>query len=220
MNTACSFCEFASTGELKDELAACVRGLFFHGHVSSGGGNHSIRIPKTDRVLITPSGYPRSHLKAEDIVTIDLDGNVVEGTLKPTIEVPFHTEIYRSSSAGAVCHTHSPYIQALAISSVLHPTGTDGIFAIQTGEPLPKALKNKLPVLEYRQLGSRTLASLVGQACYNFAQEEDNRFGGAIVLLNHGVIGIGRCFHEAKFMVELLEEWAKCQLVASTLARK
>lgn len=216
--TACSYCEFADVTALKEELARCVRGLFSNGLVSSGGGNHSIRIPPMNNnhhVLITPSGYPRSHLKADDIITIDLDGNMIEGSLRPTIEVPFHTEIYRKCEAGAVCHTHSPYTQSLALSAMLRPTSTKGISTIETSEPLPKALKGNLSVLEYRQLGSRALANIVGEACGNFANE--NGLGGAIILLNHGIIGLGKCIHEAKFMVEVIEEWSRCQLVGKIL---
>jgi len=214
-------CSLADVARLREELVSCVKGLFSKGFMSSGGGNHSIRIPGTDKILITPSGYPRSHLKPEDIITIDLKGELIEGSLRPTIEVPFHTEIYRKRpDINAACHTHSSYTQALAISAKLEPTKVKGIYALDVPSDLslPRALGKWLPLLEYRQLGSRSLAKLVGEICV--FDSNSLKPSGSMVLLNHGVIGIGRCIHEARFMVELLEEWARCQVVAKVFAAK
>jgi len=217
----CSVCSLADVATLREELVSCVQGLFSKGFMSSGGGNHSIRIPGTDKILITPSGYPRSHLKPDDIIIIDSKGKLIEGSLRPTIEVPFHTEIYKKRlDINAVCHTHSSYSQALAISAKLEATKVDGIYALEVTSDfsLPRALGKWLPVLEYRQLGSRSLAKLVGEMCV--FDSNSLKPAGSILLLNHGVIGAGRCIHEARFMVELLEEWARCQVVTKVFAAK
>ncbi|MFN4336727.1 MAG: class II aldolase/adducin family protein [Candidatus Nitrosocaldus sp.] len=59
-------------------------------------------------------------------------------------------------------------------------------------------------------MGSRVLARLVGEAL-------NMNITNVVVLLDHGVIGIGECIHEAIFYVQLLEEWARCITISYRL---
>jgi len=60
-------------------------------------------------VAIKPSGLAYDELTADKIVLLDLDGNIVEGDLKPSSDTPTHLELYKNFEAiGGVCHTHSP----------------------------------------------------------------------------------------------------------------
>lgn len=66
-------------------------------------------------VAIKPSGVDYSVLKAEDIVLVDLEGNVVDGSLRPSSDTPTHIELYKAfPSIGGVCHTHSTYATSFA----------------------------------------------------------------------------------------------------------
>ena len=66
-------------------------------------------------VAIKPSGVDYSVLKAEDIVLVDLEGNVVESKLRPSSDTPTHIELYKAfPSIGGVCHTHSTYATSFA----------------------------------------------------------------------------------------------------------
>ncbi len=59
-------------------------------------------------VAIKPSGVSYDTLTPDDIVLLDLDGNVVEGELRPSSDTPTHLELYRQfPTIGGVCHTHS-----------------------------------------------------------------------------------------------------------------
>lgn len=59
-------------------------------------------------VAIKPSGVSYDTLKPDDIVLLDMEGNVVEGTLNPSSDTPTHLELYRNfPNIGGVCHTHS-----------------------------------------------------------------------------------------------------------------
>ncbi len=59
-------------------------------------------------VAIKPSGVPYDELTDEKMVLLDLDGNVIEGDLRPSSDAPTHIELYRNFEAiGGVCHTHS-----------------------------------------------------------------------------------------------------------------
>ena len=73
-------------------------------------GNISVRDPETGLVYLTPSAMPYDTITADDVVVCDLDGNIVEGTRKPTIETGMHLAIYRSrKDVNAVIHTHPTY---------------------------------------------------------------------------------------------------------------
>jgi len=59
-------------------------------------------------VAIKPSGVPYDELTPDKIVLLDLDGNIVEGNLRPSSDTPSHLELYRNfETVGGICHTHS-----------------------------------------------------------------------------------------------------------------
>ena len=71
-------------------------------------------------VVIKPSGVEYGEMTADDLVIVDLDGKVVEGTLRPSSDTPTHLELYKAFPAiGGVVHTHSTYAVAWA------PAGRD-----------------------------------------------------------------------------------------------
>lgn len=66
-------------------------------------------------VVIKPSGVPYEDLNVEDLVVVDLDGNQVEGKLKPSSDTPTHLVIYRNfAQVGGVVHTHSRWATSWA----------------------------------------------------------------------------------------------------------
>jgi L-ribulose-5-phosphate 4-epimerase len=65
--------------------------------------------------VIKPSGVPYEKLRPEDLVVTDLDGNIVEGNLRPSSDLPTHLALYRTfEQANGVVHTHSRYATAWA----------------------------------------------------------------------------------------------------------
>jgi L-ribulose-5-phosphate 4-epimerase len=78
-------------------------------------GNVSGIDRRTGLVAIKPSGVAYDVLKADDIVLVDVDGNLVEGCLNPSSDTPTHCEIYRAfPGVGGVAHAHSPYATMFA----------------------------------------------------------------------------------------------------------
>jgi L-ribulose-5-phosphate 4-epimerase len=66
-------------------------------------------------VVIKPSGVPYEGMKSEDMVVTDLDGKTVEGTLRPSSDLPTHLILYKAfSEIGGVAHTHSEYATSWA----------------------------------------------------------------------------------------------------------
>ena len=96
--------------ELKQQVFQANLDLQRHGLVVFTWGNVSAVDRAAGIVAIKPSGVSYDDLTPESIVIVDLDGKVIEGTLRPSSDTPTHLELYRSFDAiGGICHTHSMY---------------------------------------------------------------------------------------------------------------
>ena len=101
--------------QLKKEVCDANLALVRHGLVILTWGNVSAIDRKTGLVVIKPSGVSYDDMRPEDMVVVDLEGNIVDGTLRPSSDTPTHLEIYKAfSEVGAVVHTHSTYATAWA----------------------------------------------------------------------------------------------------------
>ena len=101
--------------ELKQEVLQANLKLVDYGLVILTWGNVSAITADRKYVVIKPSGVDYAVMKAEDMVVTDLDGNILEGTLRPSSDLDTHLAIYRAfPKVNAVVHTHSRYATALA----------------------------------------------------------------------------------------------------------
>ena len=77
-------------------------------------------------VVIKPSGVPYEELKAEDLVVVNLEGEVVEGDLRPSSDTATHLELYKAfTDIGGIVHTHSPWATSWAQAArPIPPLGT------------------------------------------------------------------------------------------------
>ncbi|PEL13703.1 L-ribulose-5-phosphate 4-epimerase [Bacillus sp. AFS017336] len=92
----------------KDVLEANLQ-LPKHGLVTFTWGNVSGIDHETGLVVIKPSGVPYDELQIDDLVVLDLYGNIVEGLLRPSSDTPTHLALYRAfPQIGGIVHTHSP----------------------------------------------------------------------------------------------------------------
>jgi len=112
-------------------------------------GNVSGIDRKKGIVAIKPSGIAYEKLTFDKIVLLDLQGNVIEGKLRPSSDTPTHLELYRTfSDIGGVCHTHSTFAtmwaQACREIPLLGTTAADYFYgAIPVTEPLTNSeIKN------------------------------------------------------------------------------
>jgi ribulose-5-phosphate 4-epimerase/fuculose-1-phosphate aldolase len=95
-----------TTTQLREDLVTCTRLLVFSG-VLDYSGHVSARISGTDHVLIQPRDMSRAALTPDDLLVVDLDGEVVEGDVPPPAETAIHTGVYRARpNVGMVCHGH------------------------------------------------------------------------------------------------------------------
>lgn len=100
---------------LKKEVLEANLALPKHQLVTFTWGNVSGIDREQGLVVIKPSGVPYEKLKIEDLVVVDLDGNIVEGSLRPSSDTPTHLALYKAfSRIGGVVHTHSPWATSWA----------------------------------------------------------------------------------------------------------
>ncbi len=108
---------------LKERVIAVAQAALAEGLVHEGGGNYSCYDPENKYVVITPRGTPGLVLKVGDIPVVDLDGKVIEGTMRPSSEIPMHTGIYRNCpNVGGIVYDHGPYGSVFAAMNKQVPT--------------------------------------------------------------------------------------------------
>jgi len=101
--------------ELKEKVLRANLDLPKYGLVTFTWGNVSEITPDRKYVVIKPSGVSYETMKAEDMVVVDIDGNVVEGSLKPSSDLKTHLVLYRHyKGIGGIVHTHSTMATSFA----------------------------------------------------------------------------------------------------------
>ncbi|HUS89895.1 MAG TPA: class II aldolase/adducin family protein [Desulfosporosinus sp.] len=163
-------------------------------------GNLSCRVPGEDYIAITPTGMSYDTLVPEDIVVLDLRGNTVSGTRKPSIEVPLHLAIYNArEDVQAIVHTHSAYATAMAVARREIPGAVEDLVQIVGGNV--RVNEYALPGTE--QLGINTVKAMEGR--------------NAVLLANHGMLGVGRNLEEAFRVCQVVEKSAQVTLLAQLM---
>jgi L-ribulose-5-phosphate 4-epimerase len=108
--------------DLKEQVCAANRELPRLGLVCFTWGNVSAIDRERGLVVIKPSGVEYDRMRGSDMVVIDLAGNIVEGSLKPSSDAPTHLELYRSfPGIGGVAHTHSRWATVFAQAGMAIP---------------------------------------------------------------------------------------------------
>lgn len=107
----------AEEKQVREDLATCTRLLVLR-EVLDYSGHLSARVPgTTDRVLIQPRETSRAALTADDLLVVDLDGNVIEGDVPPPAETAIHTGVYRARpDVNFVCHGHPTLSTAFSVT--------------------------------------------------------------------------------------------------------
>jgi L-ribulose-5-phosphate 4-epimerase len=108
--------------KLKEDVFKANLDLVRHGLVIMTFGNVSGVDRASELMVIKPSGVSYNEMTANDMVVTDLNGNVVEGTLNPSMDTPTHLALYKAfPGIGGVVHTHSTYATAWAQAGTALP---------------------------------------------------------------------------------------------------
>ena len=184
------------------DLLETAQEISTSGMVIATWGNVSIRIENQPLFLITPSGMSYKTMTIEDLVLVDMLGNMVDGLWKPSVESPLHAEIYQNrSDVVAIVHVHSPYATAFAVAGKTIPVIL---------EETAQVIGHEILTAPYAICGSRELALNAVQTL---------GAGRAVLLANHGLIGLGKSLSDALKVCHIVEETAKIAVLASSLGQ-
>ncbi len=160
-------------------------------------GNVSVRDLETGYVVIKPSGVKFEDLKLEQMVVVDLDGNIIEGDLKASSDTASHLYIYRHMpEVNGVVHTHSNYATAFAALGKPIPPVLTAI-ADEFGGPIPCG--------GFALIGGDEIGKVV---------VENIGHSPACLLKNHGVFTVGSTGEQALKAAVMVEDIAKTVWIA------
>ena len=196
---------------LKEEVLEAHLDLVRHGLVIFTWGNVSAIDRASGRVVIKPSGVEYEALKAEDMVVVDLDGNVVEGSLRPSSDTPTHLALYRAfEGIGGVVHTHSTYATAWAQAGLDIPSlGTTHADYFHRAVPCTGDMTHAQIAGDYE---AETGAVIVERF-----RSLDPLHTPGVLVKNHGPFAWGRDAHEAVYNATVLEQVAKMAFITKLL---
>ena len=102
--------------KLRKEVLQASLDLLNYNLVTLTGGNVSGRDEQTGYIAITPSGMDYRNLTPSDIVIVDVDGNIIDGKWKASVDLSDHLYIYKHrEDINSIIHTHSTYSSCFAI---------------------------------------------------------------------------------------------------------
>lgn len=160
------------------------------------GGNISTRIPGNHGILIKPSGIALGDAEEENFIITDLDGNLLEGNLKPTKETILHGGIYKAMPyVGGIVHVHPIY----------------SILCANCLEELPLVTKQMKQITEEALPVCKIKNNTVDQKGLELILQRLNGIHHpcGVLLEEHGVVAFAKDVMEAEYVAELIEENAK-----------
>jgi len=177
--------------DVREAVLATAKEMYRKGLVEGTSGNVSGRMPDGN-VCVTPSSVPYETMTMEDLVVIDPDGGVVEGSRSPTSEKDLHLACYQAfEEVGGVIHSHATFASMFACARAPIPAAIEEFVVYVGGE---------VPVCEYTLTGTAALG-----------QEAVRHLGdtSAALLASHGMITIGATPAKALHVALVVERTAQ-----------
>lgn len=183
--------------QLRQAIVSCARDALQQNLVQGTNGNFSARDPDSKVIAVTPSAVSYDLLEADQVVLVNVDGEIIEGHLRPTSELKMHLAIYQArDDVQAVVHTHAPFSLTFAAA------GTPVRIAVTEAAHV---LGNNVRVAPYFKPGSAELAVVIAG---NLGQDS------AILLERHGLVTVGTTIQQAAQATMAVESAARTILYA------
>ena len=190
---------YPSDAEAIRDILEIGRRMYDRGFAAANDGNISAKVSDTT-LWATPTNVSKGFMTEDMLIKLDLDGNVLYGTHKPSSELQLHLAVYRENPAlSGVVHAHPPVATAFSAAGI----------------PLDTALLQEavvllgvIPVAPYALPGSRALAESAAALCRDYL--------GAL-LAHHGVVAWGESVMQAYFRLERIEHTATVHMHMKTL---
>lgn len=182
----------------KNIIEICRR-VYDKGFVAATDGNISVRL-ESGNILATPTAVSKGFVQESELIEVDLEGNVVSGTRKPSTELAMHLYIYKERpDINAVVHCHPPFATGfatagLALDKCVFPEVVVGLGAI--------------PLAQYATPSTREVVESIAPYI---------KTSSAFMLANHGVVTTGADIFDAYFKMEKVDHAAHITLIARLL---
>lgn len=194
--------------ELKAIVCKANLDLVKHGLVIFTWGNVSAIDREKGLVVIKPSGVSYDNMKAEDMVVLDMEGNIIEGELKPSSDTPTHLVLYKAfPEIGGIVHTHSTYATAWAQAGRDIPNiGTTHADYFSSDIPCTRAMTQKEIEGEYEKETGNVIVE-------RFEELNPVHIPGVLVE-NHGPFSWGKDADDAVHNAVVMEQVAKMACIS------
>lgn len=185
--------------EAKKTIIDIGQRMYVRGFVAANDGNISVRTGRNE-VWATPTGVSKGYMKKKMLVKVDLDGNILEGTYKPSSELKMHLRAYRENEAlRSVCHAHPPICTSFAVAGIPLDSPILAEAVITLGD---------VPIAPYAELGTEAVPDVIAPYCHTH---------NGVLLANHGAVTWAEEPYSAYYRLESMEYYAKILLITDKL---
>ena len=185
---------YPSEEQAKRDIIEAGKRMYAGAYVAANDGNISARVSENE-IWATPTNVSKGFMTEDMLVKLDLDGNILGGTLKPSSEVKMHLALYREDSEIlGVVHAHPPIATAFAAAGI----ALDEALLQET-----VVMLGVVPVVPYTCPGTAALAETVAPFCRDY---------NAALLEHHGAVTWAGSVMEAYYRLERVEYYAKLMM--------
>ncbi|MDE7284098.1 MAG: class II aldolase/adducin family protein [Lachnospiraceae bacterium] len=194
--------EYMSEKQAKKAIIDIGQRMYVRNFVAANDGNISIKTGENE-VWATPTGVSKGFMKKKMLVKVDLDGNVIEGTYRPSSELKMHLRAYRENpEIRAVCHAHPPICTCFAIAGIPLDAPVLAEAVITLGD---------VPIAPYAELGSKEVPEVIAPYCHTH---------NGILLANHGAVTWADDAYAAYYRLESMEYYANILMITEKILEK
>lgn len=191
--------EYLSEKQARKAIIDIGQRMYVRNFVAANDGNISVKTGDNE-VWATPTGVSKGYMKKKMLVKVDLDGNILEGTYKPSSELKMHLRAYQENEdIKAVCHAHPPICTCYAIAGIPLSAPVLAEAVITLGD---------VPVAPYAELGSKEVPEAIAPYCHTH---------NGILLSNHGAVTWAGEPYAAYYRLESMEYYANILLITDKI---
>ena len=198
---------------LKEKVFKANMELPQRGLVVFTWGNVSAIDREQNLVVIKPSGVDYETMTKEDMVVVDLEGNIVEGKYKPSSDTATHVELYKAfPDIGGIVHTHSSWATSFAQAGMdIMPLGTTHADYFYGAVPCTRAMRSGEITSEYEKETGKVIIETFKERNLQALDVP------AVLVKEHGPFTWGKDAEDAVYHAVVLEEVAKMAFASSLL---
>lgn len=198
----CEEHKYMTDEEARAAILDIGKRMYLRNFVASNDGNISIKVSDTE-LWATPTGVSKGYMTEEQLVKMDIDGNIISGTAKPSSEIKMHLRVYKEDPAvQAVTHAHPLFATAFAVAGMAidKATNTEAILAL-----------GNVFVADYATPGTYEVPDSIAPYVKEY---------NGVLLANHGALTWGSNIYQAFYALESVENCAKSEIVTNYIIGK